>query len=114
MAKSRDERRRLFADAEFRAELGRQTGFVAALAPGWDRLALRLAASEGMRRWQDRSVAEIGAAQDRPPLDTFCDLVLEDDPRPPGGGVLLNYAERAAAGPIGHPARPPPPPRPGR
>src|SRR5439155_1427411 len=36
MAKSRDERRRLFADAEFRAELGRQTGFVAALAQGWD------------------------------------------------------------------------------
>src|SRR3989441_7097553 len=34
MAKSRDERRRLFADAEFRAELGRQTGFVAALAQG--------------------------------------------------------------------------------
>src|SRR5439155_10150729 len=40
MAKSRDERRRLFADAEFRAELCRQTGFVAALAQGWDRLVL--------------------------------------------------------------------------
>src|SRR5206468_2775180 len=63
MAKSRDERRRLFADAEFRAELCRQTGFVAALAQGWDRLVLRLAASEGVRRWQDRSVAEIAAAE---------------------------------------------------
>src|SRR6184192_178045 len=42
MAKSRDERRRLFADAEFRAELGRQTGFVAALAQGWDRLVLQI------------------------------------------------------------------------
>src|SRR3989442_2552015 len=104
MAKSRDERRRLFADAEFRAELGRQTGFVAALAPGWDRLALRLAASEGMRRWQDRSVAEIAAAQDRSPLDTFCDLVLEDDLATQWGVVLMNHDERAVAELIRHPA----------
>src|SRR4029077_164983 len=56
MARTRDERRRLFADGTFRAELVRQTGFVAALAPGWDRLMLRLAAGEGLRRWQDRTV----------------------------------------------------------
>src|SRR5437016_12964469 len=65
MAKSRDERRRLFADAEFRAELSRQTGFVAALAQGWDRLVLRLAASEGLRRWQDRSVAATAVPAER-------------------------------------------------
>ncbi len=104
MAKSRDERRRLFADAEFRAELGRQTGFVAALAQGWDRLVLRLAASEGVRRWQDRSVAEIAAAEGRAPLDVFCDLVLEDDLATQWGVVLMNYDERAVAELIRHPA----------
>jgi len=104
MAKSRDERRRLFADAEFRAELGRQTGFVAALAQGWDRLVLRLAASEGVRRWQDRSVAEIAAAEGRAPLDAFCDLVLEDDLATQWGVVLMNHDERAVAELIRHPA----------
>ena len=104
MAKSRDERRRLFADAEFRAELGRQTGFVAALAQGWDRLVLRLAASEGLRRWQDRSVAEIAAAQGRTPLDAFCALVLEDDLATQWGVVLMNHDERAVAELIRHPA----------
>ncbi len=104
MAKSRDERRRLFAEAEFRAELGRQTGFVAALAQGWDRLVLRLAASEGVRRWQDRSVAEIAAAEGRAPLDVFCDLVLEDDLATQWGVVLMNYDERAVAELIRHPA----------
>ncbi|TMB17292.1 MAG: hypothetical protein E6J59_16970 [Deltaproteobacteria bacterium] len=104
MAKSRDERRRLFADAEFRAELGRQTGFVAALAQGWDRLVLRLAASEGLRHWQDRSVAEIAAAQGRTPLDAFCALVLEDDLATQWGVVLMNHDERAVAELIRHPA----------
>src|SRR2546426_49407 len=104
MAKSRDERRRLFADAEFRAELGRQTGFVAALAQGWDRLVLRLAASEGVRRWQDRSVAEIAAAEGRAPLDVFCDLVLEDGLATQWGVVLMNYDERAVAELIRYPA----------
>jgi len=104
MAKSRDERRRLFGDAEFRAELGRQTGFVAALAQGWDRLVLRLAASEGVRRWQDRSVAEIAAAEGRAPLDVFCDLVLEDDLATQWGVVLMNHDERAVAELIRHPA----------
>jgi len=104
MAKSRDERRRLFADAEFRAELGRQTGFVAALAQGWDRLVLRLAASEGLRHWQDRSLAEIAAAQGRTPLDAFCALVLEDDLATQWGVVLMNHDERAVAELIRHPA----------
>ncbi len=104
MAKSRAERRGLFADAGFRAELGRQTGFVAALAQGWDRLVLRLAAGEGVRRWQDRSVAEIAANQGCPPLDVFCDLVLEDDLATQWGVVLMNHDERAVADLIRHPA----------
>ncbi len=104
MARPRAERRALFADAGFRAELGRQTGFVAALAQGWDRLMLRLAAGAGVRRWQDRSVAEIAADQGRPPLDVFCDLVLEDDLATQWGVIIMNHDERGVAELIRHPA----------
>jgi N-acyl-D-aspartate/D-glutamate deacylase len=104
MAKPREERRRLFADPAFRAELAQHTGFVAALAPGWERLVLRLPASAGTRRWQDRSVAEIAAARGAAPLDAFCDLVLEDDLRAQWGVVMMNHDEAAVAELIRHPA----------
>jgi N-acyl-D-aspartate/D-glutamate deacylase len=104
MAKPREERRRLFAAPAFRAELAGLTGFVAGLAPGWDRLVLRLTAHAPLRRWLDRSVAEIAAARGTPPLDTFCDLVLEDDLAAQWGVVLMNHDERAVAALIRHPA----------
>ncbi len=104
MAKPREARRALFGDPAFRAELGRQTGFVAALAQAWDRLFFRLPASAALRRWQDRSVAEIAAARGATPLDTFCDLVLEDDLRSQWGVVLMNHDERAVADLLRHPA----------
>src|SRR5256884_2509236 len=78
MAKSRDERRRLFAEAEFRAELGRQTGFVAALAQGWDRLVLPPAAREGGRPRPDPAAAENPGARGPRPPDAPCGLVLAD------------------------------------
>src|SRR5207245_10676860 len=84
--------------------LGRQTSFVAGRGQGWDRLVLRLAASEGGRRWQDRVVAAVAAAEGRAPLDVFCDLVLEDDLATQWGAVLMNHDERAVAELIRHPA----------
>jgi N-acyl-D-aspartate/D-glutamate deacylase len=104
MARSREERRRLFADAAFRGELAQHTGFVAALAPGWDRLVLRLPASDATRRWQDRSVAEIAAERGAAPLDAFCDTVLADDLAGQWGVVMMNQDERAVAELIRHPA----------
>jgi len=104
MAKPRDERRRLFADPAFRTEMGRQTGFVAGLAPSWDRLVLRLAGRPEVRRWQEMSVAEIAAARGMTPLDTLADLVLEDDLRTQWGVVLMNYDEPAVADLLRHPA----------
>ena len=104
MARPRAERRRLFADPEFRAELGRQTGFVAALAPAWDRLVLRLAADPALARWQDRDVAAIAAERGAPPLETFCDLVLAGDLASQWGVVLMNHDEAAVARLIRHPA----------
>ena len=105
MAKPPAERRRLFGDPGFRAELARfEGGFVAGLAPGWDRLFLRLPASERGQRWRDRSVAAIAAERGTPPLATFCDLVLEDGLEGQWGAVIFNDDERAVAELLRHPA----------
>jgi N-acyl-D-amino-acid deacylase len=104
MAKPRSERQRLFADAGFRAELAEPRTFVANLAPGWDRLVLRLPATDATRRWQDRSIAEIAAERGMPPLDTFCDLVLQEDLATQWGIVMMNGDESAVAHLIRHPA----------
>jgi N-acyl-D-amino-acid deacylase len=105
MALSRDERRRRFADPAFRAELRAMPGpFVAALAHGWDRMVLRLPASERTARWQDRSVTEIAHDRGVDPLDAFCDTVLDDDLEGQWGALMLNYDEPAVAGLLRHPA----------
>ena len=105
MAGPKDERRRLFADSGFRAGLtGNDGGFVAVLAPGWDRVVLRLPAGPAARRWQDRSVAEIAAVRGVAPVDAFCDLVLEEDLGTQWGVEMMNRDEGAVATLIRHPA----------
>ncbi len=105
MAKPADERRRAFADPAFREQLvARDGGFVAYVAPAWDRVVLRLPASEATRRFQDASVAAIAAARGTSPVDAFCDLVLEDDLRAQWGVVLMNHGEEGVARLITHPA----------
>jgi N-acyl-D-aspartate/D-glutamate deacylase len=93
MAKPRDERRRRFGDPEFRRELASYTGFVAMLAPGWEKLILRIPASATTRRWQDRSVSDIAAELGKEPVDAFCDTVLADDLAGQWGVCVLNYDE---------------------
>jgi N-acyl-D-aspartate/D-glutamate deacylase len=93
MAKPRDERRRLFGDADFRRQLASYTGFVAMLAPGWEKLILRMPASDATRRWQDRSVADIAAETRQPPITAFCETVLADDLGGQWGICMLNYDE---------------------
>src|SRR5581483_8408397 len=105
MAEPRAARARRFADPGFRAELRRfEGGFVAALAPGWDRLFVRLPATAEGRRYQDRSVAEIAAERGVPPLDAFCDLVLAEDLATQWGAVILNGDEEAVAALLRDPA----------
>lgn len=105
MAKSVDERRALFADPAFRAEL-RSYGepFVAALAPGWHRLVVRFAATDAVRALQDRSIADIAAERGADPLDVFCDLVLQDDLRTQWGALMMNEDTAAVAPLLRHPA----------
>ena len=105
MALPRAERRRRFADPAFRAALRAMPGpFVAGLAHGWDRLVLRLPASERTGRWQDASVTEIARDRGGDPLDAFCDTVLDDDLEGQWGALMLNYDEPALTEVLRHPA----------
>jgi N-acyl-D-aspartate/D-glutamate deacylase len=104
MKRPRAERRRSFADPAFRTELDGLGPFVAGLTPAWDRLLLRIPATASTSRWQDRSVAEIAQARGGKPLDTFCELVLEDDLAGQWGIVMLNGNEDAVAGLLRHDA----------
>jgi N-acyl-D-aspartate/D-glutamate deacylase len=104
MAKPRDERRRLFADPAFRRQLDSYGSFVAMLAHGWERLILRMPASDATRRWQDRSVADIAAATRKPSVDAFCDTVLADDLAGQWGVCVMNYDEAGVAELIRSPA----------
>jgi len=105
MAKPRAERRRMFADPEFRRDLGAIRGpFVAALAQGWERLVLRMPGSERTTRFQDRSVVEIAAERGTSVLDAFCDTVLDDDLEGQWGALMMNFDEDAVAAMLRHPA----------
>lgn len=105
MALPRDERRRRFGDPAFRDELRAMPGpFVAALAHGWDRLVLRLPASERTGAWQDRSVVEIAHDRGCDPVEAFCDTVLDDDLEGQWGALMLNYDEPAVIEAMRHPA----------
>ncbi len=104
MAEPPAARRARFADPGFRATLAAATGFAAALAPTWDRIVLRVAATDRLRLLQDRSVAEIAAARGQSPVDAFCDLVLEEDLETQWGAIVLNAPEDGAGELIRHPA----------
>jgi N-acyl-D-aspartate/D-glutamate deacylase len=105
MAKPREERRRLFAAPEFRAELASQSnGFVMALAGNWNHIVLRLPQSPRTADLQDRSVAAIAAARGVSPVDAFCDVVLEGDLEDQWGALVLNYDEERIAPMLRHPA----------
>ena len=105
MAKSREERRHLFADPAFRQEMRQDAGpFVARLSLGWDKLVLRIGASEQTRQLQDRSVAQIAAERGQSPIDAFCDTVLADDLATQWGSVMMNGDEGAVAELLRHPA----------
>ncbi len=106
MAKPREERRRLFADAAFRDELTSmaQGSFVVALAHGWDQLFLRMPVSDRTSRWQDKSVAQIAAERGADPVTAFCDTILDDDLQAQWGAPLLNFDEAIVGGMLRHPA----------
>jgi N-acyl-D-aspartate/D-glutamate deacylase len=98
-------RRRRFADPAFRQVLATAPrGFVAHLAPGWERLVLRVAASAATRAHQDASVAAVARARGCEPVDAFCDLVLADDLAGQWGALVMNVDEDKVVTLLRHPA----------
>ena len=104
MAESREARRRRFADPAFRKELAGMTTFVAALAPSWERLFLRVAATDRLRPLQDQSLVTLSAARGQDPVDTLCDLALEENLETQWGAVMMNAESDGVAAMIPHPA----------
>ncbi|HWP64436.1 MAG TPA: amidohydrolase family protein [Candidatus Limnocylindria bacterium] len=99
------DRRRRFADPAFRQALATAPhGFVAYLAPGWERLVLRVAASDATRPLQDQSVAQVAAERGCEPVDAFCDLVLADDLAGQWGALVMNFDEEKVERLLRHPA----------
>jgi N-acyl-D-aspartate/D-glutamate deacylase len=100
-----DARRRRFADPAFRQVLATAPrGFVAHLAPGWDRLVLRVAATAATRAHQDCSVAAVAKERGCEPVDAFCDLVLADDLAGQWGALVMNFEEDKVERLLRHPA----------
>jgi N-acyl-D-aspartate/D-glutamate deacylase len=105
MAEPADARRRRFADPAFRAEIANEAGgFKAYVSPTWDRLYLRLPATDATERWRDVSVAAIAAERGCAPIDAFCDLVLADDLRAQWGVAIMNVDEAGVRELLRHPA----------
>jgi N-acyl-D-aspartate/D-glutamate deacylase len=104
MALPREERTRRFADPAFRRELGEMTRFVLALAPSFDQLFLRVAASERHRPLQDQNLVQLAAARGQGPVDAFCDLILEEDLETQWGAVVMNAEGEGVADLIRNPA----------
>jgi len=105
MAKSREERTRLFGDPAFRESLTvNSRGFVMALAREWSQIVLRIPGGERTRALQDHSVAEIAAERGVAPVDAFCDVVLQGDLEDQWGALVMNYDEDHVAPMLRHPA----------
>jgi len=105
LAEPLEARRRRFADPDFRRSLADAArGFVAYLAPGWDRLVLRIPASEATRGLQDLSVSEIAGARGIAPVDAFCDTVLADGLAGQWGALVMNMDEAKVERLLRHPA----------
>jgi N-acyl-D-aspartate/D-glutamate deacylase len=99
-----EERRALFASEQFRQTLrGHTAHFQALLTPSWERMFLRVPHREALRKWIDRSVADMASELGRHPVDAFLDLTLEDDLAGQWGVEVLNADEKGVGALLGSP-----------
>lgn len=95
------------ASRAFRDELRAMSaggGFVAALAPSWEHLLLRLSGHAAHAPQLDQSVAAIAAARGADPVDTLLDLALEADLDCQFGVPIMNTDEAVVGRLLRHPA----------
>ncbi len=107
LEKPRTERVALLASKTFRDEirqLSRPNGWVAALAPGWDRIFLRFSPHAAHANQLDWTIEQITQRRSTDPVDTFLDLALESDLRCQFGIPIMNANEEIVAQLLRHPA----------
>ena len=103
----RSERKARLASPAFRDELRAMSsggGFVAALAPSWNHILLRLSGASPHAPWIDRSIAEVVAARGGDPVDTLLDLALDADLDCQFGIPIMNTDDAVVGGLLRHPA----------
>jgi N-acyl-D-aspartate/D-glutamate deacylase len=101
------ERKALFASTAFRDDLRLMSpkgAYVAALAPSWDQMFVRMSPAAAHRNYTDVSVAEIGVQRGTDPVDTLLDLALESDLVCQFGIPIMNVDEAIVGKLIRHPA----------
>jgi N-acyl-D-amino-acid deacylase len=76
--KSKDAQKRVYADPVFRNEFRQELKNPIAFG-NWERITLHEVRSGALKRYEGKSVAEIGRAQGKDGVDTFLDLTLADD-----------------------------------
>ncbi|MGH7859657.1 MAG: amidohydrolase family protein, partial [Candidatus Binatia bacterium] len=101
------ERRELFASRAFRDELRRSSprgGWVAMLAPSWEKILLRMSPARAHAGLEDLSVADISRRRGADEVDTLLDLALESDLRCQLGIPIMNDDEEYVGRLLRHPA----------
>ncbi|HXQ22287.1 MAG TPA: amidohydrolase family protein [Candidatus Acidoferrales bacterium] len=106
MQKPETERRALFASTGFRDGLRAMSpsgSWVAALAPSWEQIFLRLSPVAAHATYIDWPLTRIAATRAADPVDTLLDLSLESDLACQFGIPILNTDESIVAQLIRHP-----------
>jgi N-acyl-D-amino-acid deacylase len=101
------ERQALFASKQFRDDLRQMSpkgAWVAALAPGWDQIFVRMSPLAVHQELVDNSVAAISERRQADPVDTLLDLALEADLACQFGIPIMNVDESRVGDLIRHPA----------
>jgi N-acyl-D-amino-acid deacylase len=107
LQKPAEERRTLLGSQAFRDDLRVMSsggGWVAALAPSWERIFLRWSPVAGHAGWIDAPLARVAAERKADPVDVLLDLSLESDLACQFGIPIMNTDEAAVAALLRHPA----------
>jgi N-acyl-D-aspartate/D-glutamate deacylase len=105
--KPRAERIALLSSPGFRDQLRSMSssrGFVAALAPSWNHLLLRLSPRPEHQRWLDRDLETVAAERGTDEVDALLDLAVESDLGCQFGVPIMNYDEAVVKKLLRHPA----------
>ncbi|MGH7821271.1 MAG: N-acyl-D-amino-acid deacylase family protein, partial [Candidatus Binatia bacterium] len=105
--KPKAERRELFGSRAFRDELrehSRPGGWVAMLAPSWEKILLRMSPAKDHAALADLTVAQIARRRGADEVDTLLDLALESDLRCQLGIPIMNDDEEYVGKLLRHPS----------